>query len=561
MGDETQQPELETVQHPTLGPLQFPKDMGPDERNEVIQRHLAERGSQPAQEPEPGFLDKEIPNDSYKTATLSGIQSIGRGVRSGYQGLKAAFAPPEDDTEKNIGAINPIALPAYRMAKPFVNAAKMVPELPSALHDINQSPDPLGVYAKVAQDTAGEGAGQALTALATEGTARAVPMIGRTGAGIRDFAQGNADAAATRGMNIPPKSPKMQAALRDVNGARPYLKGADSLADAQAKIPNAKAEIWEPYNKAVDMMKGKTVEGPDGPTTVGDLEAERLKVSAEQQAASKVKPTDQQTAVQQDKHVAQLKERYKAITDALDPHLRETGIDPNAIREAHGHVKGVERTVSGRSTVSEQPKPTGLGRMKNVSPLKPSTWVGEPIAGVNDIVAGRHPMGGIGRMGETPTDLNIREGFRKAGPKPNFGEPVEPGSVGRGPLLKQRLNNLGGAQAIPPIQPKSAPTPMGMSVPERAQTLRNFEPKPPATEGEVMSKQSMYRLGAGFTGEGFKQEFGLPHETSFGELERQGLIRQNEEGLWEVNGRDALRVLESKSLNKGTPGSGPAKLK
>lgn len=39
----TQQPDLDVVQHPVLGPLKFPKDMGPDERNEAIDRAMAAR--------------------------------------------------------------------------------------------------------------------------------------------------------------------------------------------------------------------------------------------------------------------------------------------------------------------------------------------------------------------------------------------------------------------------------------------------------------------------------------------------------------------------------------
>src|SRR5207302_447147 len=38
-----QDPQLDTVQHPTLGTLKFPKEMGPDERNESIDRALLSR--------------------------------------------------------------------------------------------------------------------------------------------------------------------------------------------------------------------------------------------------------------------------------------------------------------------------------------------------------------------------------------------------------------------------------------------------------------------------------------------------------------------------------------
>jgi hypothetical protein len=133
---------------------------------------------------EPGFLDKDIPlSGAWYNPTLSGIQSIGRGVRSAVQGVGQAIMHPVDTAEKTVDAVS--ALPSQ------------VADIPAAIHDINQSPDPLGTYAKVAQDTAGQGAGQALTALATAGVAKgskavtgaaldALPSTERAGAALQD---------------------------------------------------------------------------------------------------------------------------------------------------------------------------------------------------------------------------------------------------------------------------------------------------------------------------------------------------------------------------------------
>lgn len=126
----------------------------------------------PAQKQEPGFLDKEIPNDSYTNATLSGIQSVGRGVRGAVQGIGATLNPQRQPGETAF-----TQLPPVRMAKSLYETAKQIPEIPAAIHDINESPDPIGVYAKAGQETAGQGAGQALTALATEGVTRSIPKI------------------------------------------------------------------------------------------------------------------------------------------------------------------------------------------------------------------------------------------------------------------------------------------------------------------------------------------------------------------------------------------------
>lgn len=128
---------------------------------------------------EPGFLDKEIPlSGAWYNPTLSGVQSIGRGVKSAGEGLYNTVRHPID-TAKSLGEI-----------------PSQVGEVPGAIHDINASPDPLGTYAKVGQETAGQGAGQALVGLATEGIAKGAPVAARgigkaaraTGSVIRDVA-------------------------------------------------------------------------------------------------------------------------------------------------------------------------------------------------------------------------------------------------------------------------------------------------------------------------------------------------------------------------------------
>lgn len=133
--------------------------------------------SVPAQQQEDtGFLDKSIPLDSYSNATLSGVQSIGRGARDAATGLWNVIAHPID-TVKGIAAI-----------------PGQVAQVPAAVRDINQSADPVGTYAKVGQDTAGQGAAQALIAAGTMGAAKAVgaasnaiPSASRAGQAFQDI--------------------------------------------------------------------------------------------------------------------------------------------------------------------------------------------------------------------------------------------------------------------------------------------------------------------------------------------------------------------------------------
>lgn len=131
---------------------------------------------QAPQGPPPGMLDKEIPLDSTGNAFLSGLQSIGRGTRDAVKGAAAMFAPPETTGEK-IASAMPGMLPIYRTARSLAGTAAQATQLPAAASDIYHSQDPLGYTAKALQETAGQGAGQALTALATEGAMRGAPKV------------------------------------------------------------------------------------------------------------------------------------------------------------------------------------------------------------------------------------------------------------------------------------------------------------------------------------------------------------------------------------------------
>jgi hypothetical protein len=157
---------------------------------------------QQSQPDQPGWLDKEIPLDSYTHATESGLQSIGRGIRGSVQGTMNLLDPrPKDDTEQGVSAAGPGALQVYRILRSLGHTATDAGYLAGAIHDINQSPDPLGTYAKVAQETSGEGAGQALAALATEGATRAIPAaiksptVRATAGATADIAKGGAELA------------------------------------------------------------------------------------------------------------------------------------------------------------------------------------------------------------------------------------------------------------------------------------------------------------------------------------------------------------------------------
>ena len=109
-------------------------------------------------------------------ATVHGLSDVAHGTLGALKGAwDMMTAPPKDATETGVSALSPAALPLYRTLQQLGHSASDATKVVGAIHDINQQPDPLGIYANVAQDTVSQGAGQALTALGTEGIAKTAP--------------------------------------------------------------------------------------------------------------------------------------------------------------------------------------------------------------------------------------------------------------------------------------------------------------------------------------------------------------------------------------------------
>jgi hypothetical protein len=182
---------------------------------------------------EPGFLDKDIPLTGHSyNPTLSGVQSIGRGFRSAYEGAKNTLDPSIHPGEEGIaapGIPGVIARPIARIGMGLYDTAKQVPEIPDAIRDINASPDPLSHYARAAQNTAGEGAAQAVVGAATEGAARFLPRV--AAAVPQEVATAPVRAAARTAEGVVNSSP-----LRYVRGGMRLLTPADE-ARAMIRVP------------------------------------------------------------------------------------------------------------------------------------------------------------------------------------------------------------------------------------------------------------------------------------------------------------------------------------
>lgn len=140
-----------------------------------------EQGNPVQQQAPPTQSDPdEIPETSYGEATWGAVKNLGKDTVGAVKGAAKMLDPrPQDPDEKDIqqGVGGTGAMLIHRMVKGLGDTAIKAEEIPAAIHDINQSADPMGTYAKILQKTASEGAGQAVTALATEGAIKAPGAI------------------------------------------------------------------------------------------------------------------------------------------------------------------------------------------------------------------------------------------------------------------------------------------------------------------------------------------------------------------------------------------------
>ena len=125
-----------------------------------------------------GSMSNDIPLTSYGAATRRGVNQVVNGTVDAAKGVVAPIQDaithaPETMAEHGAAAVGgPVGLAIFRQLKGLGHSAKDATQIVGAIHDINHSKDPLGTYAKVAEDTAGQGAGQALAGLAAEGATR-----------------------------------------------------------------------------------------------------------------------------------------------------------------------------------------------------------------------------------------------------------------------------------------------------------------------------------------------------------------------------------------------------
>lgn len=178
-------------------------------------------------EEEPGILDREIPLTSHWNATLQGLQNIARGGKQAIEGAYEMGKLPSTKEEwAAFAAGGPTGLLMYRTNKGAVSTGKQAVQVPAAIKDINESPDPTGTYMKVAGRTAGEAGGQALVALGAEGAGKIAPKVAEAAtsakASVKPTLRVTGETLKTVGKSLDPDvvglvSPRTAHALRLAN--------------------------------------------------------------------------------------------------------------------------------------------------------------------------------------------------------------------------------------------------------------------------------------------------------------------------------------------------------
>jgi hypothetical protein len=194
-------------------------------------------------------------------ATLAGVGSIARGVtgavKGGYNTLKTAMQAWNDPKAEVGDTILP---------QPQVGQVR------GAIRDINASPDPAGSYLNAAGETAGQGAGAALTALGTEGAMRGSPRLAEAVQNAPFGRMAQAGGAALRGgaAKVPIVGPIARGALRSMvkswEGSAPTPTIDPALSTEARTLPGMNSpEVIRPPAAPIPPRQGLMLPGGTEP--------------------------------------------------------------------------------------------------------------------------------------------------------------------------------------------------------------------------------------------------------------------------------------------------------
>lgn len=187
--------------------------------------------------------------------TVGAVKGIWSDTLDAVKGAATALNP-KPQNEQETDAFNTTGIGGmlmYRMLAGLGHPAMDSLQLHAAIHDINQSKDPMGTYLQVAQKTASQGAGAALTALATEGVVKAVPKVASV---VSDTAGKAVDVSqqVLKGEKV--AQPAAQTALRTVAG-----NTASELRESLTTPIEAAEKSADALYKTIDDATGTDIKG------------------------------------------------------------------------------------------------------------------------------------------------------------------------------------------------------------------------------------------------------------------------------------------------------------
>jgi hypothetical protein len=309
-----------------------------------------------------GNWSPDQPLTSYGAANRAAIGGLVDDTIDTVKGAVQSFDPrPQSPEEQHVlsspwGGIGPMYV--YRMLHSLAPAARAAihpSEIAAAIHDINSSQDPTGTYLKIAQKTASQGAGQAVTALAT---GKAIPkIVGAVGDAIAPTVEGAegpavetlADHQAT--MDARPAEPGI---VKQVwQGKKVAQPGAQSAVRSGVQSSTeATGTAGEPLTANIQkqpLVKGhntfmdehlSTLKENEGAAykkmdeTAGfDVKAEKQQLANDQYKLNQLGNTDADTT-QRGNLIESINDSTDRIVEA-EAKMQEAGIDPKSADGIH----------------------------------------------------------------------------------------------------------------------------------------------------------------------------------------------------------------------------------
>ncbi len=244
-------------------------------------------------------------------ATIHGLNNVAEATKNAVSGAWDALKTPQGIAENVAWLGGPIGLAAERTGKGLWDAYKQIPQIPAAVHDIAHSSDPLTYIANAAQDTAAQGAGQALVAMGTEGLGKDINAAARPikanlvdGVYSKPGSQVAASLRASSRFDVPAAAANAHEAISEGladrgitaadfkgrNGPQALQSGIDNAIDinearAKSVIDPIRSEVVDPKVLA-DNPELAARFGDRSKITYGDIDAERIKMNKELRRAN-----------------------------------------------------------------------------------------------------------------------------------------------------------------------------------------------------------------------------------------------------------------------------------